>query len=487
MKLKVDKKATPAASLALIGLEGHLPEISKSNKYLRSIFKCFARSSESDLEEDESYVEPSLIKSFEEDVEFVESQGFKIDAIQQCDLSPVTEFVTICDHPRIVYYPSVASERKPVLASASSSPDETTYDLFDGTFEKVSVSVKRVSKQMNNACAALNEANMLSKLVNKEFVLRYLCSIEDPQYIYLITDNYQFSLEDHVKGISNRPQLSTKMIFSQLTSAVDFLHSKNILMLNLNPQNVRVVTDDEVSKIKLANFDSAVEMKSESAVAITNYRGAKGFVAPEIKWKNRADLRTDIYALGCLFYYVDTNGGQLPQPYRPEQAHVQIAKVNKRIQTQKTSDGVLSGNMVKKMLQLKTNKRPSTDVIMKDPYFWDTQKIFNLVLEIAKKLEDVTTHKIFKAKLEVNQEQVIGENWMDKIEAPVITELVKWRPYNGKSLFELLRVIRNQFCHRRTPILALFMGTSNEELKDYWIGKFPQLIPHLDRVMKSLA
>lgn len=431
------------------------------NNTWRSIFGCFS--------------------SFSGDVKIdLETGKFKFEAAKVVEDFPTrssineeVDIVTLNERPKVVYWKQQASN--PVSDSS----------LFDGTFEKQSITVKRVSKQKSEA--ALNEIALLSRLVQHECVIRYLCHFDDSKFFYLITDNYQTSLEDYMKSFSGRI-FASKSTFQQLSSAVEFMHQMNILLMNLNPQNVRVVSVNGGPKLKLANFDVPVDMKTDCTVAVRAFNGMKGFIAPEIKRKQQASFSTDVYALGCLFYYITTDGVQLPQISCVEQKPKLLLKLYHALQAEdKTSDSVLCFQMMRKMLSFISKKRPTIGAVMKFPFFLETHEIFDLILEVAKKLEELDNRKENLAKLEVHKEHIFGDGWKGKIDGEVFDEIVSFSFYDETSVYHLVRAIRNQFAHKRLPKCAQIIGVSDGDLRNYWLGRFPQLIPHLQRFIASFA
>lgn len=361
------------------------------------------------------------------------------------------------------------------------------FSLFRGECDNQPITVKRIAKQSGRAF--LNEEYLLKRLAHHENVIRFLFKVDDPQYFYIITDDHQITLEQYVNtnrvakmvGAQGLSFIATKDILKQLADAVEFLHGSNILKLNINPRNASIVSQNNgIVKIKMTNFDVAKEMVTTCSVEVPNLSGMEGFVAPEVRRKQQANFSADIYSLGCLYFYAVSAGDLLPQ----DQEIKLIWKIMKVLLKHKTSDAVLGVNLMKRMLNFNASKRQSIDNVIKHPYFWKTHEIFDLILEAVKISEDENRRQEFQAKLEINQGQVIGENWLEKVDEIVRAEIGKRGRYEGVSLLHLVKVIRNHFAHRISPILAEVMGTDQEGLKNYWLGKFPNLIPHLYRVMK---
>lgn len=443
----------------------------QSGKYWRNLLSCFStnatsRDQESDFESNES-----LDKNLK-----VAEENFSELNLNSSISTEVDGIVTLNERPKIVYWNVNSSKKNPVLEHSS---------LFDGTFEKHSVSVKRIAKRMSHA--AVNEEKILLRSVDNEHFIRYFCTLQDPEYWYLITDNYEISLDDYVKEKVNGPKMPMKTIFQQLASAVEFMHQKNILLLNLNPHNIRFASANGSPKVKLTNFETSIQMSGNCKVSMPYYTGMKGFIAPEIKRLQQASFASDIYSLGCIFVYIYTGGDYVPQVDCPQQDWKLSSKLQKEIAKQKDSDGVLCAILMRRMLSFFSKKRLTIAVVREHSFFWNTHEKSDFILEVAIKLEDEVNFGINQVKLELNKVQVMGANWRDRVDAEICAELDKFRPYDGSSLFQLLRAIRNQMVHKRLPKCVEIIGETKEALMDYWLARFPQLIPHLQRVVKTFA
>lgn len=125
---------------------------------------------------------------------------------------------------------------------------------------------------------------------------------EDSKFYYLI--------EEYLEGeslyalISRQGSLTRTKIVSygiELCQIMDYLHSfkpNPILYLDLQPHNVLICQ----GTLKLIDFDQAV-LVSHAGESGTRY-GTRGCAAPEQYTGETVDVRTDIYAIGALLYYM---------------------------------------------------------------------------------------------------------------------------------------------------------------------------------------
>lgn len=92
----------------------------------------------------------------------------------------------------------------------------------------------------------------------------------------------------------------------QLCSALRYLHSQPsaIIHRDLKPSNVMI---DREGHVKLIDFGISRRFKEGQAFDTVKL-GTIGFAAPEQQAGKQSDIRTDIYGLGALLYYMATKG-----------------------------------------------------------------------------------------------------------------------------------------------------------------------------------
>ena len=103
--------------------------------------------------------------------------------------------------------------------------------------------------------------------------------------------------------LEEKPSLKTrKRIFSELLSAVGYLHQRRIIHNDLKPGNIMVSrTGDHVKLIDLglSDDDAHYEIKTPGFT--------EGYAAPELMEERCPDERSDIYSLGMLMHLIFGN------------------------------------------------------------------------------------------------------------------------------------------------------------------------------------
>lgn len=117
------------------------------------------------------------------------------------------------------------------------------------------------------------------------------------------------TLEDEVRDAGNGRDLACRL-FPQICDATTELHEslgKPVIHRDIKPSNI-VVTWDNVYLIDLGIARSF----SEGATADTRQFGTRSYAPPEQFGYKQTDVRSDVYALGMLLYFMFT--GETPDP-----------------------------------------------------------------------------------------------------------------------------------------------------------------------------
>ncbi|APW64162.1 serine/threonine-protein kinase [Paludisphaera borealis] len=103
----------------------------------------------------------------------------------------------------------------------------------------------------------------------------------------------------------------------QIALGLDHAHRKGLIHRDVNPYNV-MVTNDGVAK--LADLGLAIDMAEEGRVTREGATvGTFDYVAPEqARHSHSADIRSDIYSLGCSIYHMIAGQVPFPSPSLPE-------------------------------------------------------------------------------------------------------------------------------------------------------------------------
>lgn len=161
--------------------------------------------------------------------------------------------------------------------------------------------VKRVAKE--GGCDFSGEALVLKSLRHPGIPIIYDLE-EDQDYYYLIEEYLDgeslFSLLERQGNLTRAKVISHGIELCQIMVYLHSLQPYPILYLDLQPKNLLICG----GALKLIDFDQAVS--AALAGRMKKRYGTAGCAAPEQFTDEPLDIRTDIYAIGALLYYMGT-------------------------------------------------------------------------------------------------------------------------------------------------------------------------------------
>lgn len=164
------------------------------------------------------------------------------------------------------------------------------------------------------------------------------------------------TLSAMLKSQEKYPEQRVLRWFTQICDVLCYLHSrpKPIVYRDLKPSNIIIDREDNV---RIIDFGIAEEYTSQDNSGMHKGGLTKGYAAPEqYSRRFKADVRTDIYALGATIHYLLTG----KNPAKPPYEFLPVRKLAKEV-----SPGMEA--VVKRCLQPNPDMRYSTaDVLYQD-------------------------------------------------------------------------------------------------------------------------
>jgi serine/threonine-protein kinase/endoribonuclease IRE1 len=210
------------------------------------------------------------------------------------------------------------------------------------------------------------------------------------------------------------------------------------------------------------------EVKLDDSMSDDHSQSSRGSVGTAVNGSTsgkptRLTKSVDIFALGCLFYYVLTNGSH-PFGDRFER-EVNILKNAKSLDNLKQfgEEGSEAVDLITSMLDPEAYNRyasrtcsisgfviyvyrPDTTLCLLHPFFWDPGRRLNFLQDASDRFEimcrDPRDQNLII--LETGAFDVLGQDWHARLDKVFIENLGKYRKYDGKSVQDLLRALRNK-------------------------------------------
>jgi len=201
----------------------------------------------------------------------------------------------------------------------------------------------------------------LSEIVNEVMILKWLNSIdqrrkyypvlydvwldESNDTAYLCFEFFRYDIEQILLKMRKRKihleKNRIKYLMWNMLMALDLLKRAEIIHLDLKPQNF--LASEVLTEVRLTDFGSARKLNAESdSLSEDNY--TYGYVPMEVLVGNEYRYKADVFALGCVWWEMLSNGNRLIEvnpklTTRELQIEDNIVKLVKRLGKLKDSYG----------------------------------------------------------------------------------------------------------------------------------------------------
>ena len=236
--------------------------------------------------------------------------------------------------------------------------------------------------------------------------------------INIITEYCEYGDLLHLIENQNGNFLSENLIldiFTQIVIGINYIHNHNIIHRDIKPQNIFLTKNnikDINSKffIKIGDFGISKKLKGNCKYGST-FVGTCSYMSPEMIENKRYTIKTDIWSLGVLLYELCC----LKKPFISRKINNLFEKI-KKCKIKKIPDiySLNLYNLIKSLLQVDENKRPTAQEIMNNVLIKDRVKKF---IESYKKNSNINVNSNNSSleKCKINNVLKIKKEFKEKI------------------------------------------------------------------------
>jgi serine/threonine-protein kinase/endoribonuclease IRE1 len=360
------------------------------------------------------------------------------------------------------------------------------------------VAVKRM--QIENFDLAEKEIDHLRASDFHPNIVRYYTNKRSDKFIYIALELCPATLEQVIVHGAKEPychlaggNLQKQYALSQIASGLQFLHSLKIVHRDLKPQNILVAPPkliqsastgsplwrhykQDQTRCLISDFGPCKKLEPDHSTfqaQSTMAAGTSGWRAPEVLrgvenqktpavkdatsvlsdsavadgTDRRITRAVDIFSMGCLFYYVLTDG---EHPFGSltylRDGRIMDNQFDLGALDCSTNDGVEARDLITRMISSNPADRPNATKVLEHPYFWDEKRRTDFILEFSDRLNqeprDPPTEIV--QRVESASGEICGKDWTRLIDDAFMKDSKVNRTYDGKKINDLIRLIRNK-------------------------------------------
>ncbi|KAJ6588415.1 hypothetical protein B0H19DRAFT_922323 [Mycena capillaripes] len=411
--------------------------------------------------------------------------------------------------------------------------------VYRGSLQGRAVAVKRLLQDF--VTLASREVSILQESDDHPNVIRYYYQEAHSNFLYIALELCPATLADLIETPDRDAWRDIAITFDpkralrQITSGLRHLHGLKLVHRDIKPQNILVSAGTGRGGVKsyrmlISDFGLCKKLDVDQTSFLPTSHGAMaagtvGWRAPEIL---RGDVKldelgssgddtsissqgsvasgvssgtagkptrltksVDIFALGCLFFYTLTNGSHPFGDRFEREANIMKGAKNLQGLERFGEEGEEAVDLIDCMLHAEAHERPDTTTCLLHPFFWDPGRRLTFLQDASDRFEIMCRDPkdAYLLVLENGAVGIVGNDWLSRLDRLFIENLGKFRKYDGRSVQDLLRALRNKKHHYQDlpDNVKRHLGPMPEGFLAYFTRRYPRLFLHVHSVIRETS
>jgi ketosteroid isomerase-like protein len=159
------------------------------------------------------------------------------------------------------------------------------------------------------------ESRMAAAIDHPNVIPVYAAGEEDERLYIVMRWVQGTDLQALIAESGGLEPLRAATIVEQVGAGLDAAHAAGIVHRDVKPANVLIAGENASGHVYLSDFGLTLEISADTRLTDSGeWIGTVGFMAPEQFEGGPVDVRTDVYALGCVLHAALTGQAPFPRP-----------------------------------------------------------------------------------------------------------------------------------------------------------------------------
>ncbi|XP_077868649.1 uncharacterized protein LOC144359384 [Saccoglossus kowalevskii] len=269
--------------------------------------------------------------------------------------------------------------------------------------------IDKMKKAIDQELSVLRDPDLI-----KDNLIQLHDTVEKNGFVYMILELCERNLDEHINDLKSKGQIKNqcKSLITDMLKGLQVLHNNKrqvIIHRDLKPENILISSN---GKAKLADFGISRNTDPTKTTMKTDAQCTLGWQPQELMVSGPKEVsrHSDIQVAGMLVAYI-ASGGHHPF-WDPNPYSIPVNISNGKFDLSKVQDPVIQ-HLVKWMIQTKRRDRPTTDEVLRHPYFWKDNEYFQFLVAVAAELQHPISDALLMKELEKEVDGTQCKNWKE--------------------------------------------------------------------------